>query len=330
MDIGRILTRSLEIAWRYKVLWVFGFIMALTGGGGGGNGGSVNYSGSGRDFGFDRDAPGRLPIPDSTLILAIVTALMCLLIVYLVLVLYLRFVARGALVSAVRGIENGATPTLGGAWREGQTYYLRLLGLGFLVNVPLLFLTFTLILLAVLPFIGTLMLASSRIGPGGPSSRDVLTLISGMFGFIALLCAAILCIALVHLVVHPLYEFAVRAIVVEDKRTMEGLSQGWSRIRANLGQVIVLYIVLIGARIGWSMLTLALSIPIGLAALGVVLLTAQSSILTAVALGLALGLPLIVLFIFLEGLFQVFESNVWTEGYLALTAPVPYGPTHLA
>jgi hypothetical protein len=40
-----------------------------------------------------------------------------------------------------------------------------------------------------------------------------------------------------------------------------------------------------------------------------------------VVLGVCLGIPLILVLIFIGGLFQVFESTLWTEGYLATTAP---------
>ena len=35
IDIGKILKRSWHILWNYRVLWIFGFILAMTAGGNG-------------------------------------------------------------------------------------------------------------------------------------------------------------------------------------------------------------------------------------------------------------------------------------------------------
>src|SRR5438093_6151549 len=115
MDIGGVFSRSLQIAWRYKFLWVFGFVMALTGGGGGGNA-------SFRTGATNQNVPSA-PNLEPAMLAAIVVVGLCVFLIFLILAFYFRFVARGALVSAVRDIENGSAPTLGSAWRAGQSYY---------------------------------------------------------------------------------------------------------------------------------------------------------------------------------------------------------------
>ena len=37
MDYGRLISHSFEIVRRYRALWLFGFLLALTGGSGGGD-----------------------------------------------------------------------------------------------------------------------------------------------------------------------------------------------------------------------------------------------------------------------------------------------------
>ncbi|MGD8904906.1 MAG: hypothetical protein PVI67_15190, partial [Anaerolineae bacterium] len=52
MDYGKILTRAWEITWRWKILWILGFLAALgSGGGGGSSSGSSSYSGGGEEWG---------------------------------------------------------------------------------------------------------------------------------------------------------------------------------------------------------------------------------------------------------------------------------------
>ena len=52
MDYGKVLGRAWEITWRWKVLWILGFLASL--GNGGGGGGGNFYSGSGEDFDINR------------------------------------------------------------------------------------------------------------------------------------------------------------------------------------------------------------------------------------------------------------------------------------
>ena len=45
MDYGKVLSRAWEITWRWKVLWILGFLASLASGGGGGGGPSSSFSG---------------------------------------------------------------------------------------------------------------------------------------------------------------------------------------------------------------------------------------------------------------------------------------------
>ncbi len=314
MDIGRILARSLEIAWRYKFLWLLGFVMALTGGGSS----NFNYSQNAPSPSTPRTGPSLQP-PDQGAVAAILIFVACLLLIFLVLFFYFRFVARGAMVATVRAAEAGATPTLGSAWREGQSYYVRLLGLGFLVGLPLIGFAIILLLVAFVPFIGTISAAiqndqSFNTNPG--------PFISGLLGFFALICCAVVCIWILELVIHPIYEFAVRAIMLENTGVTEGLSRGYRRLRENLGNTLLLYLILIASRIGWSVAELIISIPVFLIFFALVLAALSAGTIAIIIVAFVIGIPVGLLFAFIEGLFEVFESNVWTEGYLSLLTPL--------
>ena len=328
MDIGRVLGHSLEITWRHKVLWIFGFIMALTGGGASN---WFNYNFNRSDFNNNQVLPVR-PFPSPPILPAFVITVIafaaCLAVLFLVLVLYFRFVARGALVTFVRNIEKGNTPTLSNAWREGQTYYLRMLGLGFLFYIPLFILTICSLLIAILPIIVTAVAVFGRAGRGQLPSSDIAPFVTAFLGALGLICCTFSCLLVVHLILHPIYEFAVRGIVLEESRTLEGLARGYRRLRENLGSVALLYLLLIGARIGWSIVLGIVAIPLALVLFAIVTLGATTQSVGAFALvgmfvlvALAIAVPFALVLVFLEGLFQVFESNVWTAGYLALLSP---------
>ncbi|MGD2028249.1 MAG: hypothetical protein PVI99_10570, partial [Anaerolineales bacterium] len=61
MDYGKILTRALQIIWKYKILWLFGFL-ANCGGNAGGSSGASSGGGNVPTFNYQFDAdPNNLP-----------------------------------------------------------------------------------------------------------------------------------------------------------------------------------------------------------------------------------------------------------------------------
>lgn len=304
MDTGRILTRSIELLWKYKFLLLFGLVMGLTGAG---------ISNGNSNFNLRDAAPFNTGTQLQPVVIGIAVVVgVVLFLLWLVLFFYFRFVSRGALVAAVQEIEGQGAATLQGAWKQGRTYYARLLGLGFLVNVPLALVGILVILVALVPILGLIL---SAVGSDN-SARGIVAAL-GITGILSI-CCAVGCLIILTMVIHPLYEFAVRAIVMEDMHVRDGIRRGIARVRAHLGNVVVIYLLLMGARIGWAVVTAIVLVPIALiAALGFVGML-RSDLNALIILGLILLVPLWLLVGALEGIFQTFESNVWTETYLAL------------
>jgi hypothetical protein len=81
MDVGRILTRAWQITWRWKVLWILGFLAALAQGTGGPN---ASYSFSNGDFqngrwsGFDFPAAAGALIVGLACLAIIVAIALCM------------------------------------------------------------------------------------------------------------------------------------------------------------------------------------------------------------------------------------------------------------
>lgn len=327
MDIGRILSRSFEITRRFPVLWIFGFLLAISGGAGGGNS-PLSYS-------FDRrnlQIPGQtLPDfrqPETGTLIAIAGAVACLGLIWLVLLLYFRFMARGALISGVRDAEAGAPVALRTAWRGGQPHYLRLLGLGFLVNGPLVLGFFLLFAIALLPLIP---LITTAVSSGGRSTPDV---VAPIVGSSLLLFGCICCLAvgfgLFTLVIHPIYELAARAIVLDTAGVVDGLRRGWRRFRDDLGNMLILYVALIAARIGWGIVGVLVALPLFFVVGALFVLALTMSQLVAVLVALLVGIPVLLILAFFESLFQTFEGVAWTLAYASPAAtavlPAPAAP----
>ena len=112
MHYTDLIRRAWQITWRYKVLWIFGILLALTGSGGSSGGGG---SSSGSGGGAVPPMPG-LPNFDPGLVFAFSALCCCLLLILVIALTILRYVARTALYRGVDQIEaTGAAPT----WREG-------------------------------------------------------------------------------------------------------------------------------------------------------------------------------------------------------------------
>lgn len=303
MDIGPIFTRSLELMWKYKFLWVFALVMGLT---------SVGASTPNVSYQFNRaDNPfTNLRVEPTVLVVAACFGLV-MFVLWLVLFFYFRFVARGALVDTVRAIEQQENPVPRDAWQSGRKFYARLLGLGFLVNVPLILASGVLIVVGLIPLLGVLR-SQTRAGSG---DLDLTAFwISSALAF----CCALVCVVVLGIVIHPLYEMAVRAIVLEDLSVREGLRRGVARAREQLGNVLVVYLLLIGARFGYGMLTAIVALPVSAIVFFSALGLLQGNWNALILLGLLAAIPLWLLFGALEGIFQLFESNVWTEAYLTM------------
>ena len=83
MDHMQVLKRAWENTWRYRALWVFGVLVALTSFHGGGSGGGGGDGSGGDNWGFDFTEPEISPEVGSALI-AIAIGLVCLSFVLLI------------------------------------------------------------------------------------------------------------------------------------------------------------------------------------------------------------------------------------------------------
>ncbi len=328
MDYGKLLSRSFEVTFKYRVLWVFGFLLALFGGGGGGNFNFGNYTVGGGNGSGNRGSTGgnvfpTLPSEFWQTFSLVIAGILCLILILFLLSIVLRFVSRGALIGLVRELEsNATTPTVRRGFSIGASRFWQLLGIALTINIPLFIISVALILVAALPIIASIM---PMISAGRSFDEIGGVFLGGMFGSILLLCCAGIFLWAVALVIRPFYEFIVRECVVQKRGVLDSIRAGYRMVRANLGNVAVLYVLIIGIGIGFGIVMFFVGLfLIGIPTAAAVLVgVAAQSVGPAVIVGLIFGIPMLLVLLFISGLFQAFESTLWTEGYLALTAPKP-------
>mgnify|MGYP001118586441 CR=1 FL=1 len=337
MDHIKVLKRAWEITWRYRVLWIFGIILALTaGGGGGGNGPQATFGGNGNG-GFP--PPGDFSMPEIsprvvTALIVIGIGLACVIVVLVIASVVARYVAETALIRMVNDYEEtGEQRSVRQGFRLGwsrTTFRLFLIRL--LTGLPL-----------ALAFILLFVLTAGLVIPS-VMAIDAHNVTIGVIGIVAatgLFFLSLFLLILVSVVLSLLRKFFWRACALEELGVIEAIRQGFGVVRHHWQDVLVMWLIMVGVSIGWIIAMIAITIVLfpvilllivvggvlgGLPALligGLASLFFEGAvpwILAAVVGGPIFILVVAAPWIFLGGLMEVFKSSTWTLTYRELRA----------
>ncbi len=313
MDYLDLLKRSFHITWRYRALWIFGFLLALCSGGGGG--GNFNPPGNlfqgGSSDGGDFDLPNMPQIDESTII-TVVVGVICLIFLLVILSIVIRFITRTALIGMVNQIEASAQVTMRDGWRIGwSAKSWRVFLVSLVIGIPLFILSMILIILALSPL---LLIVTKETG----------LIITGiLLTVLAVLFIALFLIAL-NAVIGPLLEFAWRRTALDEQGVVASVTESFNLIRGRLKDVFIVWLIMFGLAIGWAIVSLVVVLPVMLIAVviiagipaGLVYLVSNSWIGTAAA-GIPLALlTLIVIGGAVQGFYLIYQSTIWTLTYL--------------
>lgn len=244
MDFGEILTRSWQITWKHKILWLFGFLAALGSGSGNSGSSNSNNSGGGSSFSFPNSGEfaqsfqrlwDRMDIWMPILILL----MLVLALVIIVLSTYGRIgLARGAWLAD----EGQDRLALGELWGYGTRYFWRAIAM-----------VLILVAIAIAILLPTVFATA-------------------ITGGLALVCLfPLLCVLGIGLVLlGVLFDLAIISIVNEDLGVMEGIQRAWNLCKTNVAQIIGMALILwlisvvIGFGLALPMLLIALPIFVGM------------------------------------------------------------------
>lgn len=350
MEHGKVLKRAWEILWRYRVLWVFGIIVALTAAGGGASYGGGRGGGDGRDPYCEgvgmringecvpwEELPERLRLPDmvpqiieswsavATVLIAIGVTVACLMVVLTVIKVIALYVAETALIELVddyeeTGEKRGVREGIRLGWSRTA---LRLFVIDLITKVPGVITAFALVLLGLVVFA---MVALTK--------GNVFVSVTSVVAAIGLAFLLILVAILVGLGISLLRPFLWRVCALEKVGVIESLQEGFGFVRRHLSDAAIMWLIMIGLHLAWGIVMIPVvilliivgSLVAGLPALMVILLVSQvfSGAVPWIA-GLSVALPIFILVLaapltFLGGLAAVFKSSVWTLTYRELRA----------
>jgi hypothetical protein len=306
LDITKILKRSWNILWNYRMLWVFGFILAMTVGGnsfgnrGGGSSSSANndqnQAGQHRPFDDWQELQGdtikekmndglrqagaainkleaQYPVEFHMGIAVAITALVVIVILSIIGAV-LRYVAE---TSTIRMVNEYEQSSLKVGFRQGWKYgwssaSWRLFLINFVIHIP------AMLLFILLGLIGWWIISNAL---NGVESALITSLIAGVgLSFIAILVTVVLMVVL-----NLLRDIAWRFTVLENAGPMESLRLAANLVRRNWKSAGLMWLVMVGIKIAWGLAFFILIFPLLLisivTAVGGVVAASVPALLTA-------------------------------------------------
>lgn len=305
-NFGEVLTRAWQIIWKYKVLWIFGFL-ASCGRGGGGTGSNSSWSTDQNNF-----QQGGLPpqaiqwfnyIEEHAIM--IITACIALVCIFWILAVFLGTIGRIGLIRGTAQADGGAEKIIfGQLFSESMPYFWRMFGLSLIVALP------ALVLVGAL-FAGILVFAVSA-GNGNVAS------IFGILGMIPLFFGCMCLFIPVMFVIGVIIRQSQNAIVLEDMDILPSISRGWDVFRNNLGPIILMAILLglIGFVVG-----LVITLPIFLIVFPTIfafIIGRGESFAPLIFMGICICIYIPVAWV-LQSILISYTESAWTLTYMRLT-----------
>jgi hypothetical protein len=332
MDHMKVLKRAWETTWRYRALWIFGIIVALTTAGGGGPSGGGD--GDGRfQYNLDEGDLGDIPeIPPQVvgILIAIGVSLVCVIILLAIAATIARYVAETALIRMVDDHEEtGEKRSIRQGFRMGwsrtawQLFLIKLL-----TGLPT---TLAFILLFLLAFTPLLLWITKSTVAG----------VIGTVATVGLFFLVLFLAIVVGVVLSLLRKFFWRACALEKLGVIESIRQGFYVVRQNLKDVVVMWLIMIGVQIGWVIALISITIVLFPVIILLIIVGGVLGGLPALLIGglaslflegpvpwilaAVVGIPIFILvmavpWLFLGGLMEVFKSSTWTLTYRELRA----------
>jgi hypothetical protein len=354
IDIKRIITRSWHILWNYRVLWIFGVLLAISGaGGGGGNSGSSYQFGGNRGSNgtngtnpnfqsspfwnqltdwFNQNITPLFTHPEqyvATFIWIGMAFLLFILLITLVTAL-IRYPSETAVIRMVDEYEQtGSKVRFKQGWKLGwNRRAFRIWVIDLVTGLP--FMLFFALLLGM----GLTVYFSYRNGANALAIGSTIAAIG---------CAFLLIFAFVifMIVIGLLRQFFVRAAALEETGIRESFQRGWSLFKNNWKSAGLMWLVMLGIGIGYGIVGMILffllipayivlilpaalvaAIPAGIA-LGITSIFASGPLAWIVAALVAVPFFFLITFAplaFTSGWYIIYSTSIWTLTYREIKA----------
>jgi hypothetical protein len=288
MDFGNVFSRAWRVCWNNKYLFILGFLAAL------GSAGSSSTPQFNRTISGDEVPPGFFENMDrlAALVGPLLLTLLCVGLVVGLILWLVRLVAQAGLISAAARLDAGEKVSFGDAFSAGTGHLLQFVGLNLALYLPFWIVGATFAAVGFAAFGAALGSAFS-----GKPEGSMGPLAAG-FGGLALCFVALVCILVpLWIVVTVIYAFAQRGVVVQGLGVVESIGHGWRFVKDNVGDVLLLIVLLVALSLIFGFVVSIIMVPLGLVAFGpsfLIMLTNGSmqavDVLFLVLGGLVLGI----------------------------------------
>jgi hypothetical protein len=357
IDISKILKRAWYILWNYKILWIFGILLAITAGTAANSGSNAraSYSGDGQNwqgqgYHYPESNPEiRQAVDDMneffeeeveplfateqrairTAIWIVVGVFAFALLVGLLMAL-VRYPSETAVIRMVDDYEQtGAKVGFRQGWKLGWSKAaFRLWVIDLVVSLP------GFLLLGILIGLGFLVYNNVAHGTEAAAVTTVVASVGCAF-------LSIFVVAIGGIFLRLLRQFFWRAAALENLGVRDSFRRGWEMFKGNWQSAALMWLVMLGLGIGFSIamfVVFFLLIPVFLIALVAGLLVAAipgflfgwlvslfAPTWVAVLVGIVIGAPILGIITgaplhLINGWAKIFESNVWTLTYREMKA----------
>lgn len=347
IDIGKILKQAWAVLWSYRVLWIFGILLAITAGSSfnGGNSGyqfnsdqrdwqNINPNGKLEEFNrwMDQSVEPFFRNPEQHIQTFIWIGVGFLLFILLVSVLmaFVRYVSENAVLRMVNDHEEtGTKVTFSQGWRMGWSRpAFRMWVIDLIIGLPVL------LLVLLIVAVGFAIYFSIDRGSQLTSVAGVITSVGFLFLFIFLFAIGMAFLGLLR-------EFFVRKASLENTGIGESFRSGWKMFKKNWKSAGLMWLVMVGLGIGvtiFGVVAFFLLIPAyivmlipavlvgavpGLIGFGITSLFTSGPLTWIIGAIAAIPLFFIVLFAplaLIGGWYKIFTSSAWTLAFREMNA----------
>ncbi len=309
MDYGKVLGRAWEITWRWKVLWILGFLASLGKGVGAGN---PTYSTDSSDWG-QTYAP---PVPPE--IIALIVGIACVAVLVAIAIWVVSVIARGGLIAGVQQVEDEGATSFGQAWRVGASRFWTLFGIGILAAIPFLIMLIVGIIVLIVMFAGSGLAFDTSNAAGGVGIAT------------SILCGGAFCCGMIILaiVLEQIRVYAERAAILEGLGWIDAFKRGWQVLKENLGPTIIFWLIFFALGFVIAVVVFAVVFAVFLPFIPLFANTdAGPWLIAPICCG---GLIIVVVAALISSIVETFSSATWTLAYREMTGLAAQAAAELA
>ncbi|MDZ4180924.1 MAG: hypothetical protein U1E29_17115 [Coriobacteriia bacterium] len=302
MDYLGMVKRAWEITWRYRVLWLFGFLVG--GSGVSGNSNMSGYTTNSSEMTAEQSAQFDQAFSWVADNVALIVGITAMLVLVGICFWVISIAAQGGLIHLSSQADEGIAPTVREGFTVGFHSWGRVFLIGFALYAPFAFM----IALIVTPTVVLPIAAAIRAGDAG----SIGALVAVLLGMAGVLIVEIILFAIVGVALGMIEMLALRHGVLDGLPAIQSIKTAFHDLRTRFLDVFLMWLVTLGVG-------LVVGILFGVVAAMFAVLIVGTAIAGLGQLAVAIGFVMVLLFIVPGAIATAYYSTLWTVFYRRFT-----------